>query len=303
MLRAIGQDADAREAYEAALKIAEELQDLRGQAHASQRLGSGLSRPSVARTRRTTAVTTARPSRSRSTTKLMTDYVFETDLLIDGPRERRIIRWTEDTDPPADDVTSDAAAVCAHLDGRRRGDPFRPSARESRSSNDIPVAPSCGGSAARSPYPGNPGVLWRLISEMDGTHTIADILSRLPASERPLAARHARRAGRHRHHRRVRTARRPVPPSGDEEGRPAGRRPGGRRGPASGDGWELSRVSGRAPDRRQPIGPRSPSHLPRADPLASIPSGLPRPRPAPRRFRRAAPHRVRGHRIDAVGGT
>jgi len=32
MLRAIGQDADATEAYEAALKIAEELQDGRAQA-------------------------------------------------------------------------------------------------------------------------------------------------------------------------------------------------------------------------------------------------------------------------------
>ncbi len=39
MLLAIGQDVDARTAHEAALKIAEELQDLRGQAEASQRLG------------------------------------------------------------------------------------------------------------------------------------------------------------------------------------------------------------------------------------------------------------------------
>ena len=34
----------------------------------------------------------------------MTDYVFETDLLIDGPRQRRNIVWAGDTDPPAGDV-------------------------------------------------------------------------------------------------------------------------------------------------------------------------------------------------------
>ena len=39
MLRAVGEETAAREAYEAALKIAEELQDVRGQAHGSQRLG------------------------------------------------------------------------------------------------------------------------------------------------------------------------------------------------------------------------------------------------------------------------
>ena len=96
MLHAIGQDASAREAYEAALKIAEELQDLRGQAHASQRLGRIFHATRIADETQTFEVTLHED--------LMTDYVFETDLLVDGPRERRIIRWTGDADPPADDV-------------------------------------------------------------------------------------------------------------------------------------------------------------------------------------------------------
>ena len=51
MLRATGHDADATKAYEAALKIAEELQDLRGQAHASQRLGRTFREPRHAATK------------------------------------------------------------------------------------------------------------------------------------------------------------------------------------------------------------------------------------------------------------
>jgi SagB-type dehydrogenase family enzyme len=35
---------------------------------------------------------------------------------------------------------------------------------------------------------GHPGVLWRLIREMDGARTVAEILSELPADERALAA-------------------------------------------------------------------------------------------------------------------
>ena len=96
MLRAIGHDADAREAYEAALKIAEDLQDLRGQAHASQRLGRIFQELRQRNESLAFEVTVH--------DDLMTDYVFETDLLVDGPREQRIIRWTEETDPPADGV-------------------------------------------------------------------------------------------------------------------------------------------------------------------------------------------------------
>ena len=49
---------------------------------------------------------------------VMTDYVFETDLLVDGPRERRINRWLEETDPPADERASDAAAGTRTWSGR-----------------------------------------------------------------------------------------------------------------------------------------------------------------------------------------
>ena len=98
-----------REAYEAALEIAEELRDLRGQAHASQRLGRILH---------------ATPSRETQTLEvtlhedLMTDYVFETDLLVDGPRERRIIQWTEDDGSSGRRRPSHADAVHAHVDRR-----------------------------------------------------------------------------------------------------------------------------------------------------------------------------------------
>ena len=93
MLHALGQDADAREAHEAALKIAEELQDLRGQEHASQRLGRDFRDP---------------PQNESSAfgvtlfDDLTTDYAFNPDLLVDGPRERRITQWTEATEPLAD---------------------------------------------------------------------------------------------------------------------------------------------------------------------------------------------------------
>jgi SagB-type dehydrogenase family enzyme len=179
-LRAIGQDADARHAHEAALKIAEALQDRRGQAGASERLGR---------------VFHEEPQRNEGVAfeitlheDLMTDYVFDTDLLVDGPRERRITRCTEETDPLSDDVRpllqpcarswmDDEATVRFSL---QPGEPI------------VERHPGC--TVARRirrelAVSGNPGVLWRLIGGMDGTRTVAEILSRLPAGERPVAAR------------------------------------------------------------------------------------------------------------------
>ena len=170
-LRAIGQEADASEAHEGALKIAEELQDLRGQARASRNETLAFE------------VTLYED--------LTTDYVFETDLLVDGPRERRIIRWTEDKDPPAGDAhpmllpcartwVDDEGAVRFSL-------PFMEPIVERhpgctvvrRSRREVAVL-------------GNPSVLWRLIQRMDGASTVAEILARFrghPEGERPMAAR------------------------------------------------------------------------------------------------------------------
>ena len=118
----------------------------------------------------------------------MTDYVFDTDLLVDGPRQRVVAQWSEDTDPPSD-TQRPMLVPCARTwmdnDGAVRfGLPLGEPMVERYSSCTVmrrirrQVAVS-----------GDPGVLWRLISEMDGTATIADILSRLPAGERAPARR------------------------------------------------------------------------------------------------------------------
>ena len=78
MLRAVDQDADATETREAALKIDEELQDVRGQAVASQRLGRAFQEQRQRDEAMAFEVTLCED--------LMTDYVFETDLLVDGLR-------------------------------------------------------------------------------------------------------------------------------------------------------------------------------------------------------------------------
>ena len=207
LLRAIGQDADARAAYEAALKIAEELQDLLGQAHASQRLGRVFQATPphpIAQACATGAPESRAPRwgprqepqpRNEALAfevtlyeDLMTDYVFEPDLLVDGPRERRIVRWTEETDPPADDVYP-MLLPCARSwmgeEGAVRfslplGEPIVERHPECtvvrRIRREVAVAE-------------NRGILWRVIPQMDGASTVAEILSRLPASEREVGAR------------------------------------------------------------------------------------------------------------------
>ena len=175
--------------------------------------------------------------------------------------------------------------------------------RRSRSSNDMPVARPCSGSAARLRYRKIRGLLWRLIQEMDGTeHDGGDRV----AASGPRACSgcaNGRRAGRGRRHRRVRPICRPVPPSRHEEGRLAGRGSGWRRRPATRDGRELPRVSGGAdgspsaeavPDRLRGFHALTRSRRSNRDyrVLAAEPA----------RFRCAAPHVVRGHRFDAVGG-
>jgi SagB-type dehydrogenase family enzyme len=165
-LRADGQDVEARQEYEAALKIAQELQDLPG--------------PGVAPPPSAFGVTLY--------DDLITDYAFDTDLLIDGRRERRIIRWTGEPDLLADDVrpvlvplaravVDDAGAVRFSLP---LGEPVLE--RDGgctvmrRTRREVAVV-------------GHSGVLWRLVRGMDGACTVAEILSGLPPDERGVAAR------------------------------------------------------------------------------------------------------------------
>ena len=65
----------------------------------------------------------------------------------------------------------------------------------------------------------------------------------------------------------------------------------------------VSRVSRRAPDRGQCSGAGSPSRFSYADARSSIAPRVPRSCHGPCRLRRAAPHRVWGHRVDGLVGT
>ena len=186
MLRTIGQDAGARQAYDASLKIAEDLQDLRGQAHAAQRLGTIFQEQP-----RGTKPNEALPFEVTIHDELTTDYVFDTDLLIDGPRARRITGWSEEPAVPAGDMRP-ALPPCTRTwiddDGAVRfglplGEPIverHPGCTVIRRiRRDIAVS-------------GNSSVVWRLIQGMDGARTVAEILTRFPefpASERAVAAR------------------------------------------------------------------------------------------------------------------
>ena len=181
-LRASGRDGEARTEYEAALKIAAALQDLRGQAAASQRLGRPfLETPVPDRVDRPVFEVTLYEG-------VITDYVFGTDLLIDGPRERRIIRMTGEPAPLGAGVRP-MLVPCARSwmddDGAIRfslppGEPIvEPDSACTvmrRTCREVTVS-------------GNPEALWRLIRGMDGASTVAEILSGGPAGERAVAAR------------------------------------------------------------------------------------------------------------------
>ena len=186
MLRAIGQDAAARQAYDASLKIAENMQDVRAQAHAAQRLGTIFQEQ-----RPGTKASEALPFVVTIYEELTTDYVFETDLLIDGPRARRITGWSEEPAAPDGDIRP-ALSPCTRTwiddDGAVRfglplGEPIverHPGCTViRRTRREIAVS-------------GNSSVVWRLIRGMDGTSTVAEILAgfpETPTSERALAAR------------------------------------------------------------------------------------------------------------------
>jgi SagB-type dehydrogenase family enzyme len=183
MLRAVGHEKAAREAYEAALKIAEELRDVRGQTHASQRLGRSFAAPSlVPRSDLRHEQGQRNEALDFEVTlfeDLTTDVAFETDLLVDGPRERRITRWTGETNLPAGDVhpmllpctrtwMDDEGAVRFSLP---LGEPV------------VERHPSC--TVIRRirrevAVSGNSSVLWRLVQGMDGGSTAAELLATFP---------------------------------------------------------------------------------------------------------------------------
>jgi SagB-type dehydrogenase family enzyme len=171
---------DAREAYETALEIARELHDLRGQARASDRLG------------RTVADERAPQKAAGFDVTLYEDvdidYVFDADLLVDGPRERRMIRWDDKPDDSADAPADDARPVLTPYvrtwvddDGAIR---FSLALREPLVERhpDCTVVRRIRREVAIS---GSPHLLWRLIERMDGSSTIAEILTTCPEPPEP----------------------------------------------------------------------------------------------------------------------
>jgi SagB-type dehydrogenase family enzyme len=119
---------------------------------------------------------------------LMIDYVFEPDVLVDGPRDRRITSWTGKGDLQADDVRpvlqpcartwmDDEAVVHFSLALTEPTVERHPGFTVlQRSRRELAVS-------------ANPSILWPLIREMDGTNTVGAILSGLGEDARPVAAR------------------------------------------------------------------------------------------------------------------
>ena len=177
MFRADDREAEAREAYEAALALANELQDVAGRAVASERLG---------RTADERRQNEAPPSRIVAYDDISVDHVFDPDLLIEGPRQRRILQWAEA--PLADDVTpvlvpsacpwvDEAGAIWFRLPFAepevQRGSGCTVLRRRRREVQVLEDA----------------GVVWRVIRGLDGSSTLADALAGFTAAERAVAVR------------------------------------------------------------------------------------------------------------------
>jgi len=177
MLQAVGRGADAREAYEAALALAEDLQDVQGRAVASQRLGRLVD------------------GRGRGDDsgvgviahdELAIDHVFDPDLLVEGPRQRRVVYPTAAQLPDHVRPTL-VPSVRTWVD--ESGDIwFSAPFGEPRVERD----PSCTvlrRSRREVQVSGHPDVLWRVIRAMNGENTVADILSTFMSEEHSVAAR------------------------------------------------------------------------------------------------------------------
>jgi len=184
-LRAVGRDADAQEAYRAALAVAEERQDVRGLASVSERLGQTTDVRSVRHQPDHQSIS-ALPFEITVFEDVAVDHVFDPDLLIDGPRERRAWRpsavpledsqrprlapsvrtWVDEDgavwfDVPLGEPRVDREPSCTVLCRRRR---------------EVRVSTS-------------QDVLWRVVRGTTGEHTVADIVSGLGVEDRGAAAR------------------------------------------------------------------------------------------------------------------
>jgi SagB-type dehydrogenase family enzyme len=208
-LCATGLHAKAKEAYEDAFKIAEKSKDLRGSATALRQLSelalellqweeADRLRREAARIEKERAVEmTGASSESRVDTSFdvalfedrSVDYVFDTDLLVVGRRERkRIYPWTGESSPLAGDLCpmlSPGARTCTDDEGAVW---FYPLPCEPIVEQH-PGCTSIRRIVREVRISDNSGILSRTIRGMDGTRTVAEICSNLPVSERPTAAR------------------------------------------------------------------------------------------------------------------
>jgi SagB-type dehydrogenase family enzyme len=119
---------------------------------------------------------------------LTTHYAFDTDLLIDGRRERKIIRWTEEPDCLGDDVRPMLVPCARNYTDDDGAIHFCLSLREPALERHLGCTVMLR-TRREVALRGNPGVLSRLIREMDGARTVMEILSQLSTVERGIATR------------------------------------------------------------------------------------------------------------------
>ncbi len=184
VLRAMGRAGDAEKEYESALRIATELQDILGQQLASSRLGRA---DQLQRDPDASSPFTAFELELYD--DVMTDYVFDLDLLIEGRHERKVTKWTAQL-APLTPLTDDARPFVTPCTGTWVDD--QGAVRFSLPPGEPIVEPGLECTVMRRTrrevaVSGDPNVVWRLAEWMDGTSTAADILSKLPSDGRVVA--------------------------------------------------------------------------------------------------------------------
>jgi SagB-type dehydrogenase family enzyme len=180
ILRTLGNVEQAAAAFAASLRIAESSEDLEGQARNRQRLGQPHVVSSVIPAEQATGLSILE--------EVVTRYGFDPNLLVDGPRTRRLVRCADE--PPAvPDEIRPLLVPCTRTwldpEGRIR---LVPPAEEPR----VQVAGEC--TVMRSvsrdvAVSGELEPVWRLLGAMDGRSSWSEIRSQLPEGDRATAAR------------------------------------------------------------------------------------------------------------------
>lgn len=119
---------------------------------------------------------------------ISTEYAFEPNLLIDGWQEDRITHWTPSNETLTEDVRP-LMIPCARVYLDETG-----AVRIALPQGELCAERQPGYTAMRRlrrevRVSGNSRLIWDLIREMDGSRTIAEILTRLPVHKRASAAR------------------------------------------------------------------------------------------------------------------